>query len=80
MPGLVQPDFMYVYVDKKVGVKRRFFMSLGMSVPLAGSFHGLHKVLWRDFVVDGGIWSIDLKSHWMRAVEMSRIGPIELVG
>ena len=33
-----------------------------------------------DFVVDGGIWSIDLKSHWVRAVEMSRIGPIELVG
>ena len=33
-----------------------------------------------DFVVDGGIWSIDLKSHCVRAVEMSRIGPIELVG
>ena len=29
---------------------------------------------------NGGIWSIDLKSHWVRAVEMSRIGPIELVG
>ena len=27
-----------------------------------------------------GIWSIDLKSHWVRTVEMSRIGLIELVG
>ena len=31
MPGLVQPDFMCLCVGKKVGVKRRFFMSLGMS-------------------------------------------------
>ena len=26
-----------------------------------------------DFVADGRTWSIDLKSHWVRAVEMSRI-------
>ena len=50
-----------------------------LSVSMAGSFHGLHKIHWKDFVVNGGIWRIDLKSHWVRAVEMSRIGPIEFV-
>ena len=89
MLGLAKHDSMYVYVDKNDGMKRIFFMSLGHDgdYPAASDHWCIYgwiipwvpQALRRDSPA-GGIWTIDLKSHWVRALEMSRIGPMELMG
>ena len=37
-----------------------------IGVSMVGSFHGFHQVLWRGSP-GGGIWTIGLNCHWVRA-------------